>query len=66
MKKIKSTLNNKKKGEDIMAIMTKPRTIIPVIGVDKSKKFIKESNKRRLTTEDLTSIHNSSRIFKNK
>lgn len=65
MRRWKRFIKHRKKGEGIMAVMTKPKSIIPLIGEDKSRKFIKKSNKKRLTVEKLNSFRNSSRIFKN-
>ena len=66
MRSRRNSLQKEKKGEDIMALMTKPRMSIPIVKADKSKQFIQKSNEKRLTPEILAQFRKSSHMFKRK
>lgn len=55
---------NKKKEDDNMAAIAKPRITLPVIDIGKSRDFIKKSNKKKLSDSFLRTCKESSSIFK--
>lgn len=49
-----------------MAVMAKPKAFLPVIDVDKTKKFIRESNARKLDKDFLEKCQKSAGLFEKK
>ena len=49
---------------DSMGVMTKPVRSLPVIDKEKSSKFIRVSNKQKLTSEFLKNCQKSAQLFK--
>ena len=47
-----------------MAVMAKPCKRVPVIAAPSTKRFIEESNKKRMTKEQLKKCRDTSKLFR--
>lgn len=57
--------NIKKVKEEVnMAVMAKPCKRVPVIAAPSTKRFIEESNKKRMTKEQLKKCRDTSKLFR--
>lgn len=58
--------DSNEKEVDFMAVMTKPNAFLPVIDGDKTSKFLKKSNAKKLDKNFLDNCQKSARLFEKK